>query len=122
MKVGTLFCHHVGQIRSYRAVIFFVRVANREIEVLSMVSGPVLLKIKGKSWILILLESNKTKKKGTIKVNPSNDGPQSSKRYQKDPQGRRGYFPCGDNYKNSFRVGWVYLERVCRGGVFFNCF
>ena len=31
----------------------FVR--NREIEVLSMVSGPVLLKIKGKSWIFIFL-------------------------------------------------------------------
>ena len=30
MKVATLFCHQVGQIWSYRAVIFF-RVANREI-------------------------------------------------------------------------------------------
>ena len=32
MKVATLFCHQVGQIWSYRAVIlFFFRVANREI-------------------------------------------------------------------------------------------
>ena len=44
MKVATLFCHQVGQIWSYRAVIFF-RVANREIYNLSMVSGPALLQI-----------------------------------------------------------------------------
>ena len=30
VKVATFFCHQVGQIWSYRAVIFF-RVANREI-------------------------------------------------------------------------------------------
>ena len=40
----TLFCHQVGQIWSYRAVIFF-RVAKREIYNLSIVSGPFLLKI-----------------------------------------------------------------------------
>ena len=38
----------------------FVR--NREIYNLGMVSGPVLLKIKGKSWIVILLWSTKTEK------------------------------------------------------------
>ena len=32
-------------------LLFFFRVANREIYNLSMVSGPVLLKIKGKCWI-----------------------------------------------------------------------
>ena len=39
----------------------FVR--NREIYNLGMVSGPVLLKIKGSSWMFILLGVNKTKKK-----------------------------------------------------------
>ena len=43
-------------------LLFFFRVANREIYNLSMVSGPVLLKIKGKSWIFIFLESKKAKK------------------------------------------------------------
>ena len=57
VKVGTLFFHQVGQIWSYSAV-FFICVANREIYNLSMVSGPVLLKIKGKSWIFIFLGSN----------------------------------------------------------------
>ena len=31
VKVGTLFCHQVGQIWSYGAVFVFVRVAHREI-------------------------------------------------------------------------------------------
>ena len=37
-------------------------VANREIYNLSMVSGPVLLEIKRKSWIFIFLGSTKQKK------------------------------------------------------------
>ena len=63
----------------------FVR--NREIYNLGMVSGPVLLKIKGKSWIFIFVGSNKTKKKESR--NRSNAGFQSSRPDQKDPQDRR---------------------------------
>ena len=39
----------------------FVR--NREIYNLSMVSGPVLLKLKGKGWVSMLLGVKKMKKK-----------------------------------------------------------
>ena len=42
----------------------FVR--NREIYNLGMVSGPVLLKIKGTSWIFIFLGSKKRKQLKTI--------------------------------------------------------
>ena len=38
-------------------------VQNREIYNLGMVSGPALLKIKGTSWIFILLGFNKRKKR-----------------------------------------------------------
>ena len=38
---------------------------NREIYNLGMVSGPVLLKIKGKSWIFIFWGSKKRKKNET---------------------------------------------------------
>ena len=54
MKVATFFCHQVGQIWSYRAVIFFPCSKSRDL-------GPghgfraCSLKIKGKSWIFILL-------------------------------------------------------------------
>ena len=40
VKVATFFCHQVGQIRSYRAVIFSPN-ALSEIYNLGMVSGPV---------------------------------------------------------------------------------
>ena len=45
---------------------FFCRVANREIYNLSMVSGPVLLKIKGQIWISVLLASKSENKLKTI--------------------------------------------------------
>ena len=64
VKVGTLFCHQVGQMWSHRVVFFWLRVANREIYNLGMVSVPVvLLKIKGKSWILIFVGSINENKK-----------------------------------------------------------
>ena len=57
-----------------------------------MVSGPVLLKIKGKSWIFIFWGSKKRKKFGKVERNRSNFGLRSSRWYQKDAEGRRGYF------------------------------
>ena len=51
----------------------FVR--NREIYNLGMVSGPVLLKIKGKSWIFILFGIKKLKKNGKVGRNRSICGP-----------------------------------------------
>ena len=66
MKDANLFFHQVGQIWSYRAVFFVFRVANREFYNLSMVSGPVLLKIKGTSWIFmrkLALGGSKNQKK-----------------------------------------------------------
>ena len=52
---------NLGLVRSRLAG--FVR--NREIYNLGMVSGPVLLKIKGKCWIFILLGSTKKRKTNT---------------------------------------------------------
>ena len=66
----------------------FVR--NREIYNLGMVSGPVLLKIKGKSWIFILVGINKLKTKGTVERNLSNLGLWSSKPVQTNAEDRRG--------------------------------
>ena len=66
----------------------FVR--NREIYNLGMVSGPVLLKIKGKSWIFILVGVKKLKKNGKVGRNRSNVGPRSSKPVQKNAEDRRG--------------------------------
>ena len=67
----------------------FVR--NREIYNLGMVSWPVLLKIKGKSWIFIFWGSKQRKIKKKWR-NRSNVGLRSSRWYQKDAEGRRGYF------------------------------
>ena len=60
-------CFVTKSVRFGRTELFFflVRVANREIYNLSMVSGPVLLKIKGTSWVFILFgikKLNKTEK------------------------------------------------------------
>ena len=69
---------------------FAVLVQNREILNLSMVSGPVFKKIKGKSWILIIVGSKKLNKNGKVERNQSNLGLRSSKPVQKNAEGRRG--------------------------------
>ena len=54
-------CFFTKSVRFGRTeLFFFFRVANREIYNLSMVSGPVLLKILKKIWIFIYYATNKT--------------------------------------------------------------
>ena len=67
----------------------FSRNPRREIYNLGMISAPVLLKIKGKSWIFIFWVSKKIENLGR---NRSNVGLRSSRLDQNDPQDRRGYF------------------------------
>ena len=59
--------------------LFFWPNPRREIYNLSMVSGPVLKKIKGESQIFILLRVNKRKQNGNMKRDRSNFGPWSSR-------------------------------------------
>ena len=92
VKVGTFECHQVGQIWSYRAVIFFPCSKSRDL-------GPehgfraCSFKNKGNKLDFHILGVKQNKKKsGKVRRNRSNVGLQSSRPDQKDPQDRRGYF------------------------------
>ena len=63
MKVGTLFFSPSRSDLVVQSFRFDGFLQNREILNLSMVAGPVLLKIKGKSWIFIILGFKKLRKK-----------------------------------------------------------
>ena len=53
-------------------------------------TGPVVLKLKGKSWILILFGIKRLKKNGKVGRNWLNFGPRSSKPVQKNAEDRHG--------------------------------
>ena len=92
VKVATFFCHQVGQIWSYRAVIFFPCSKSRDL-------GPghgfraCSFKIERKKVGFSYFGGQKNQTKIEQKWrNRSNVGLRSSRWYQKDAEGRRGYF------------------------------
>ena len=95
VKVATFFCHQVGQIWSYRAVIFFPCSKSRDL-------GPehgfraCSFKNKGKKLDFHVFGGHKmkkkTKKNEKVGRNRSKFGLRSSRPDQIDPQDRRGYF------------------------------
>ena len=108
MKVATFFCHQVGQIWSYRAVIFFPCSKSRD---LGPEHGFRACSFKNKREMLgfHFFGVKQTKQIGKFGRNRLNVGLQSSRPDQKDPQDRRGYFckiwACGGNQNVQLGVG-----------------
>ena len=125
VKVATFFCHQVDQIWSYRAVIFFPCSKSRD---LGPEHGFRTCSFKNKGKTLDFHEQvgfwgvKKPKKNEKVERNRSNVGLRSSRWYQNDREGRRGYFrkfwswnfgifyfPCFSSFSFVFLVFVVFL-------------